>query len=391
MRFHSSLSDSESSTDAVEQIVADALGQQGDKIDIAFFFFTGHHAADAAEIAERLWLELDPQCLIGCSAEGVIGIDREIERAPGMALLVGHIPGVRVHPFHIRKEQWRELLNEPESLAELVGYGPQTRAMIGLGDPFTTPLNQWLAKLDEVCPGVPLIGGMASSAQGPQENVLLRNDTIFDEGFVGVSLSDDIQVQAVVSQGCRPIGRTVVITKAHDNVIEQLGGRPAMQVLQGIVNEMPESEQQLLQNGLLIGRAISEYRESFGRGDFLVRTIIGVEESTGGIGVGDHVRVGQTVQFHVRDAATADEDLSSLLTAQSNLPPAAGGLLFSCNGRGTRLFDKPCHDIGIARQQMPQTPMAGFFAAGEFGPVGNRNFVHGHTASFALFRQRNEK
>ena len=202
-----------------------------------------------------------------------------------------------------------------------------------------------------------------------------------------MSLSGEIAVDTVVSQGCRPIGRSMVITRSHDNIIEQLGGKPAMQVLRQLVAELPEDEQGQLQNGLFVGRAISEFRERFGRGDFLIRNLTGVDEDAGSIALADYVRTGQTVQFHVRDAATADEDLRLLLEAQSQSTPA-GGLLFSCNGRGTRMFEKPCHDIGAARGAMPATPVAGFFAAGELGPVGGRNFIHGHTASFALFRGR---
>jgi len=190
-----------------------------------------------------------------------------------------------------------------------------------------------------------------------------------------------------VSQGCRPVGRPMVIPRSKENVIEQLGGKAAMEALRDTVNELPEAERQKLANGLFLGRAVSEYREKFGRGDFLVRNVMGVDQEQGSIAVNDYVRTGQTVQFHVRDAATAGEDLSMLLCAERDKSVrAAGGLLFSCNGRGSRMFKQPCHDIGAARKAMPTTPVAGFFAAGEFGPVGGKNFIHGHTASFALFR-----
>jgi small ligand-binding sensory domain FIST len=247
-------------------------------------------------------------------------------------------------------------------------------------------MRQLLEKLEEKCPALPLIGGMASSGGSAGENILLRDGEVLDQGFVGITLHGAIDVQPVVSQGCRPIGHHVIVTKAHENVIEQLGGRPALSVLQEIVDAMPPDEQKLLHNGLYIGRAIDEYRDNWSRGDFLVRNVLGMEQSTGGIGITDLIRIGQTVQFHVRDAQTADEDLNLLLDAQKSQPAPAGGLLFNCNGRGTRMFDEPCHDISATRTALPQTPIAGFFAAGELGPIGRRNFVHGHTASFALFR-----
>jgi small ligand-binding sensory domain FIST len=298
------------------------------------------------------------------------------------------MPRVRLHPFHIGADDWRPIIVEPETLADRVAHGSETRALLGFGDPFTTPMTDFLGLLDAHLPGVPLIGGMASSARQPGENLIVRNDQVLSDGFVGLSLSGPVEIETIVSQGCRPIGTTLVITKARDNVIEQLGGKAALSALRETIESLTEADKSLLSNGLLIGRAISEYRESFGRGDFLVRNLMGVDQSSGAIAVTDYVRIGQTVQFHVRDAATASEDLSLLLAPQQseNARPAAGALLFSCNGRGSRMFEAPCHDVSAARAAMPQTPVAGFFAAGELGPVGGKNFIHGHTASLALIR-----
>lgn len=389
MRFHSAISDKESSAEAVGQILDDLESQAGGdvKADVAFAFLTAHHREDAEETLERLWLELDPQTIVGCSADGVIGGEREIERSPGLAVLVASMPGVRVHPFHLGDEmQWRHVLSDSDALAERLGCGEQTRAVVAFGDPFTTPIGQFMTAMDEWAPKAPLIGGMASAAREPGGNVLLRNDEVFDRGMVGVSFSGPVRVETVVSQGCRPVGRPLVITRSHDNIIQQLGGKPAMELLRETVNALGEPERALLANGLFVGRVISEYQEEWGRGDFLVRNVIDVDDQTGAIGVADYVKTGQTVQFHIRDALTAGEDMTALLEGQRTAAPAAGGLLFSCNGRGERLFGRPDHDIRTAHAHMPHTPLAGFFAAGEFGPVGGRNFIHGHTASFALFR-----
>ena len=387
MRFASAISESETTADAVAEIL-DQARASGVQPDVSFLFFTAHHRDEAEAFVEKLWLELDPQVMVGCSGEGVIGGDREIERLPGMSLLIGQMPRVRLHPFHIGADDWRPMIAEPELLAERVAHGSETRALVGFGDPFTTPMTDFLALLDAHLPGVPLIGGMASSARQPGENLLVRNDQVLSDGFVGLSFSGPIEIETIVSQGCRPIGTTMVVTKARENVIEQLGGRPALAALKETVDGLSEADKSLLSNGLLIGRAISEYRESFRRGDFLVRNLMGVDQASGAIQVADYVRVGQTVQFHVRDAATASEDLSLLLGTQQteSARPAAGALLFSCNGRGSRMFEAPCHDISAARSAMPQTPVAGFFAAGELGPVGGKNFIHGHTASIALIR-----
>jgi len=381
MRFFSAVTEAEATESAVDELID--LTQAGAvKADVLFVFFTAHHRDQAEAIVEKLWLELDPQVAAGCSAEGVIGAEREVERSPGIALLIGETPGVRLHPFHLGEQDW-----QAETVLERTAFGPETRAFIGFGDPFTTPLNQFLEFLDNGAPGVPLIGGMASSARQPGENALVRNDQVLSDGFVGVSLAGAIEVETVVSQGARPFGKPMVITKAQKNVIEQLGGKPALIALRDTINELSEEEKSLLGHGLFIGRAISEYRDSFGRGDFLVRNLMGVDQGSGAIAVTDLVRVGQTMQFHLRDAVTADEDLSLMLAPQRQKPAAAAGaLLFSCNGRGARMFEAPGHDVSAARSAMPQTPLAGFFAAGEIGPIGGKNFIHGHTASFALFR-----
>jgi small ligand-binding sensory domain FIST len=387
MRFHSAVSEQDSALAALETILDQARESLDAEPDVAFLFFTGHHLEDADALVGRAWRELEPQALVGCSAEGVIGAEREVERKPGMALLVGSLPGVRVHAFHVGGDDWHDVLSGEEEFVERVGCGPETRCVLGFGDPFSTPVNRLLPAFDQWAAGAPLVGGMASAARQPGGNVLVCNDAGHDGGFVGLSLSGPLSVETVVSQGCRPVGRPFVITRSRENVIEQLGGRPAMEALRATVAELDEPDRRKLANGLFVGRAISEYRETFGRGDFLVRNVIGVDQETGALAVTDYVRTGQTVQFHVRDAATASEDLAAMLEAQSAAPNRpAGGLLFSCNGRGSRMFRQACHDVGAARRAMPQTPLAGFFAAGELGPVGGKNFIHGHTASFALFR-----
>src|SRR5258706_1295353 len=386
MRFGCAISQEKDTLAAADAVIADVLEAGLNKIDALFVYLTASHTAQAEELLQRLHDGLSPRCVIGASAEGVIGKDQELERTAGLALLAGDMGGALVKSFHFGRDDWRKLLVEQDALTEAIGYGNQTRALIGFGEPFSTPLRQLMEKLAEKCPALPLVGGMASSGRSPWQDILLCDDEVFDQGFVGISLSVAIDVQTVVSQGCRPVGHPVVVTKANENVIEQIGGRPALAALQEIVDSMPHEEQQLLKNGLYIGRAIDEYRESWSRGDFLVRNVLGMEQATGGIGITDMVRVGQTVQFHVRDAATAEEDLRLLLEEQKKQDAPAGALLFNCNGRGTRMFSQPCHDIAATRAVFPQTPIAGFFAAGELGPVGKQNFIHGHTASFALFR-----
>ena len=231
------------------------------------------------------------------------------------------------------------------------------------------------------------MGGMASGGRGPGESRLLQGDQSPIEGAAGVLLQGPIPMRSIVSQGCRPIGQPMVITKGHGNIIEELGGQPPLVRLQQLWKSLSPRDQQLFQQGLHIGRVINEYKSEFQRGDFLVRNVLGLDRETGSLAITDAVRLGQTVQFHVRDAESADEDLRALLQTDrsANKARPGGALVFTCNGRGTRLFSAPHHDARAVRQEMGVLPLAGFFAQGELGPVGGQNFIHGFTASVVLF------
>jgi len=233
---------------------------------------------------------------------------------------------------------------------------------------------------------VRVVGGMASSATQPGENRLFLGPRTHSTGAAAVLLRGDVRLKTVVSQGCRPIGRPLVVTKAERNVLIELGGKRALLQLKEIFDSLPTREQQLVQRGLHVGRVVNEYREQFELGDFLIRNVIGIDPNEGTIAIGDFFRPGQTVQFHIRDHETADDDLRQHLAAASQAGPTpAGALLFTCNGRGARLFGKPHHDATCVREAWGNIPLAGFFAAGEIGPVGNQNYMHGFTASLAVF------
>lgn len=386
MRFAAAVSTQEGVAGGRELI--ERVGPELDgRADLAILFLTGHLHDAAGALAEVIREALQPAALIGCTCEGVIGADQEVERVPGISLLAGQLPGVTLRPFHIGMEECSALLADDERLQQRIGTGEAHRAQIVLGDPFTTPTDELLQGLDRVFPGQPTLGGMASGAGRAGGNVLLLNNQLYAEGAVGVGLGGDVRVDAVVSQGCRPAGRPLVITRTEENFILELGRRPALQAAEEMLSELPESERALLQNGLFVGVVIDEYKETFARGDFLVRSLMGADPESGALAVGDVVRPGQSIQFHVRDAATADEDLRLLLQPQRDAgPPPAGGLIFSCNGRGRRMFDQPHHDVRTALDILPRTPLAGFFAAGELGPIGGKCFMHGYTASIALFR-----
>jgi len=324
--------------------------------------------------------------------EGVFGGGREFERTPAVTVLAGRLPGVRLQPLAFSPDDLAPDRVEAaiRGAALPTDRGPGT--LILLADPFTAPAEPLLEAVNELCPGWPVAGGMASGVSAPGESRLFLNERILDAGAVGVALTGDIRTRTLVSQGCRPVGKPFVITRADRNVILALGGERAMDRMREVYLGETEPVRELMRYGLMVGRVIHEQQETFGRGDFLVRNVMGFDEGRGAIVAGDLFRPGQTIQFHVRDAETATEDLRKMLeTVRSERSAPAGGLCFSCNGRGTRMFDEPGHESEIIFETLGRFPLVGHFAAGEFGGVGGRTFIHGHTLSLALFSDRGEE
>ncbi len=389
IRFASSITNNNSVDRAINELIepVDHRVTPG-MVDLAMLFATSHFRDDLPKVVDRLSDTFGSAMLLGCTAEGTIGSDRELERIPSMSLLVASLPDVAIRPFHMTQANL-EGISKASDWENLVAVAPESNpTFIGLADPFTMPAHEFVEELNDAYPGAPLVGGVASGAREPHQNRLLVGDQTFDHGMVGVALSGPVTVTTVVSQGCRPIGSPFVITKGERNLIHELGGRLALEQLHKVFMELPETDAKLARESLFVGRVINEYKERFGRGDFLIHNIMGADRDTGAIGIAGQARVGTTVQFHVRDAKSADEDLRALLQpcAGSNIE---GALLFGCNGRGSRMWDEPGHDVTALRETLGDIPVAGFFAGGEFGPVGGKNFVHGFTASIALFSDAN--
>jgi small ligand-binding sensory domain FIST len=327
--------------------------------------------------------------VIGCSAESIIGGDRELENEPAMTAWAASLPGCNVRPMHLR------YLRAPDGGAftgwppELAAEWPREATLICLGEPLTFPGDLLLANLNEDRAGMPVVGGMASCALG--SNRLIVGDQLVEDGAVAVLISGDVRTVTIVSQGCRPIGEPAVVTRSEANEILQIRGEPALEFLQKLYATLPTREQRLVREGLHIGRVISEYQDRRQFGDFLVRNVLSADPERQAICIGDFIRPGQTIQFHIRDHASADADLREWLQrARESIPAGAplGGLLFTCNGRGTNLFPQADHDAAMIQSMLGPLPLSGFFAAGELGPVGGQNFVHGYTASLALFTTR---
>ncbi|MDQ3980380.1 MAG: FIST C-terminal domain-containing protein [Actinomycetota bacterium] len=345
--------------------------------DLAMLFVTPPHVGGFADAARTVREVLKPAVLVGCTAESVVGGSREVERTPGVSLWAGRTGPVE--PFHL------VATSTPDGpmFTGWPAFPADASAVLVLGDAFSFPADAFLRRMDLDHPGLPVIGGMAAAGRADGDNRLVLNERVVRHGAVGVVLGPSVRVATVVSQGCRPIGSPLAVTRAEGNVVYELAGRPALERLGEAAETMPEEERELLNSGVHLGRVIDEHKDDFGRGDFLVRNVMGGDPNSGAIAVGDLIEVGATTQFQVRDAASADEDLRQLIAGQS----ADAALLFTCNGRGMRLFRKPDHDATVLAENLPGAPVAGMFCAGELGPVGRRNFLHGFTASVLLLSQ----
>jgi small ligand-binding sensory domain FIST len=387
MPFASALSTATPTAQALQEVCAQC-GSLTDRPDLAIVFFSPHHADTAGAIAKQLNDRLKPRALIGSIGEAIVGRGREVEHAPALSLWLGRWNSeIELATFHLAPHQAPDglsLLGWPD---EIVDGSAADGTLIVLGDPFTFPASEiFLPQINEDCRGLRVFGGMASGMSGPGETPLILGPEVHADGAVGILLRGAMQTSSVVSQGCRPIGRPFVVTKAQDHHILELGGRPPLEQLRSVFEGLSARDRELFQHGPHLGLVVNEYLPTFGRGDFLVRNVYAIDRASGAMTITDRARVGQTVQFHVRDAETADEDLRLLLrSARTNGHAPQAALVFTCNGRGTRLFPAPHHDAGAIRDELGDLPLAGFFAAGELGPIGGRNFLHGFTASVVLF------
>jgi small ligand-binding sensory domain FIST len=360
--------------------------------DLAFLFFSSQYADQAETLAAVIRAELAPRVLVGCTGEGVIAGDQELEAQPAVALWAACLPQVTVTPIRptfVHEHVHGEIRSTATGWPDEIDSDGDVPTFLLLADPFSTPMDELLGMLADRYPTARAIGGLAGGGHDIGENRLILNDDVFEDGAVAVALSGPIGIRTVISQGCRPIGDPYVVTKADRNVIYELGGTPALQRLQAAFESLSTEEREIASRALHVGIVTDEHRAHFDRGDFLVRNLIGADRGAGSLAIGDVIREGQTVQFHVRDARSASEDLNCLLTEDrlAHVKPPLGALLFSCCGRGRGLFGRPHHDVGAVLERSGKIPIAGFFAQGEIGPVGGANFLHGYTASVAVFSE----
>ena len=403
MHWSSAVSDAPSITEAAEQACARAAdGLQGRPANLVFVFVSAHHADSYHSVPELLQKHFGDTPVVGCSAVGVIGGGHEVEHRPGLAVTAAHLPGVAVTPFDVRQEDLPTPDAPPEEWQRLIGVQPGAHtAIVLLPDPFTLQADALLAGLDYAFPGSVKSGGLASGGDRPGANALFIDDRVRRSGAVGAALTGNVAVETIVAQGCRPIGRPMVITECRKNVIDRLGDETPLDVLRDLFEAADAGDQELIRRSLQLGVVMDPLSDTFAAGDFLIRNVIGAEEDGGSLAVGEKVREGQVVQFHVQDAEAAAEDIRAALERyreETTSGPPASAMLFNCLRRGRQLFGMPDHDTGLFRSLVAEVPVTGFFGNGQIGPGNDgqtdgldaegATFLHGFTSSFAIFRPR---
>jgi small ligand-binding sensory domain FIST len=368
---------------ALEAALSAREGLAGETCDLAVVFASGSHLQAPEAVLEGVYEALDPGQLAGCAAGGVIGARREVEEGTAVAVWAAHLGDGTASTFHATVE---ELEEGTGALAGMVDLEDAAGAIL-LADPASFPTDAVLHFLSEAAPAVPLVGGLASARTAGGATALFAGEQVVEEGAVGVRL-DDVELLPCVSQGAAPIGPELTITAAEGHVIVELAGKPALERLREAIETLPPTELALIQGGLLMGIVVDGNKPEYVQGDFLVRGLVGADPESGQVAVASDVHQGQVVRLHARDARSADRDLREALgirmRALGGRTPA-GALLFSCNGRGRGLFGRGDHDAMAVAEELAGAPAAGFFAAGEIGPVGGESFLHGFTATVAVF------
>jgi small ligand-binding sensory domain FIST len=368
---------------AAEAAQAAAIGLGGAEADIAVVFASGAHLAAPEATLEGVYAELAPAALIGCGAGGVLGSGRELESGTAVAVWAAALDGGSARTFHATVSEQDEGTGVLEGMPELA----RPATVIMLSDPYSFPTDAVLLGLARDAPGVPVLGGLSSARTFEGAAALFHDQQVCEHGAVGVRL-DGVELLPCVSQGAAPLGREMTVTAAEGNVIHELAGRPAVETIEKVIAELDIHERALIAAGLLIGIVIDGGKPEYEQGDFLVRGVLGADPDTGALAIGATVTPGQVVRLHARDARSAGEDLRRELRLRAQAlggERPAGALVFSCNGRGQSMFGACDHDATMVHDELGGAPAAGFFAAGEIGPVGGRSFLHGFTATIAVF------
>ncbi len=393
MKWASALSQQTPLVNAIDECVASVSQQLGEEAaHLAVVFASSHYQEEYDQVPSMLREKLNEPLILGCSGGGIIGNGTEVEQQPGLSITVASLPDVSIKTFHLEGDNLPDLDAGPDLWEEAVQVSKEDDPhFVLLADPFSFPVQNLILGLDFAFGNSSKIGGLASGAQQQGQNALFLNDQVYRSGAVGLAMFGNIVVDTVVAQGCRPIGKSMRITKSNRNLLGELDGRSSVEVLRELFQGLNQRDQGLMSHSLFLGVVMDELIEEPKQGDFLIRNVMGMDDQAGTLSIGEMLKEGQLVQFHLRDADTSAADLAAVLdryAGENRENQVHGALLFSCLGRGENLYGKANHDSELFRDKLGTVPLGGFFCNGEIGPVSGTTFLHGYTSSFGIFRPR---
>ncbi|PZC48286.1 MAG: Small ligand-binding sensory domain FIST [Chloroflexi bacterium] len=364
---------------------------EGESPDLVLAFASPHFASSYHRLPSIVRELLGDALILGCSGRGVIGGGAELEDEPAISLTAAILPGAELRPFRLQSDGIPDADAPPQAWEDLVGVtvGEEPHFLL-LADPYSFPTDTLVAGLDYAFPQSAKIGGLVSGGS-PSNHALFLDGQFYPDGAAGVAFIGNVVIDTVVAQGCRPVGRPLLVTKAQGNLLQALDDRDPMEVLRELFSSLNPSDQRLARHSLFLGVVTDPLKDNWTTGDFLIRNLLGIDPESGALAVGEYLREGQTVQFHLRDAQTSAEDLTEQLdryAGRSEDRSAAGAVLFSCNGRGIGLYGEAGHDSKAFFSSVGSLPLGGFFCNGEIGPVGGSTYIHGYTSSFGIFRPK---
>ncbi|MEA5571166.1 FIST signal transduction protein [Calothrix sp. UHCC 0171] len=404
MQWANALSTRPSLEAAITEVVDRATSLLTKPADLGLVFISSAFTSEYSRVLPLLTEKLSLPVLVGCCGGGIIGTTlygdtQELESEPALSLTLAYLPEIKVQPFYVEGDDLPDLDGSPNAWVNFIGVSPNpTPQFILFSGSFSAGVNDLLQGIDFAYPGSKTVGGQATGGGFGSRIALFCNvrgdstleNRIYRDGVLGLALSGKITLDTIVAQGCRPIGQPFQVTKGDRNIILELNEQNPLIVLRDLIANLSDEERILAQNWLFVGVAMDEFKQELQPGDFLIRSILGVDPSAGAIAIGDKVRPGQRLQFHIRDAQTSKEDLEYLLQRYQNQNPQTsspiGALMFSCMGRGEGLYGKPNFDSQLFHRYFHNIPLSGFFCGGEIGPVGGSTFLHAFTSVFGILK-----
>jgi small ligand-binding sensory domain FIST len=387
MKWATALARADHLGEAVAQAIADVRRQLPGEQPTLLAAFASPLLVGGLDLPALLSDEFPQALVVGCTGAGVIGAGAEVEGQLALSLTAAVLPKVQLSPFHLDALQLPDPSGPEAAWHHATGVKPADHpAFLLLGDPFTCDVDALLGGLDRAFPSAVKVGGLASGGRAVGGHRLFLGRESWRSGMVGVALSGDVVVDALVAQGVRPIGQPMLVTRSDGHTILELNQQRPMEVVRELFSQLSAADQALAKGALLIGVEMKSGHVEYSSQELLARQVVGADPSTGAIAIGDELRPFQAVQFLVRDGMSAEQELVGVLRRYHQRATPVGGLLFTCTGRGVQLFGVKDHDTQLFHKELGPLPLGGFFSSGEIGPMGGQTFRHGYASTFALFR-----